>query len=171
MKNSIIRYLFPVIIVLFGFSCENNEAQPTETENPTANPTKNETENECIDGGGGIRGKLITLWCTPDPDPDLAVVEILSDINLGVEWINYYYGVKSPKKIENAVLAILDSAALKNGNWNEVMAYKDSIFYFTYDLNSQHVYFLCEICCPPSKDFAVIQDIVVTSFSSKSCPN
>ena len=124
MKN---LYLFPVIILLLGFSCEKNETQPN--------------KNGCIEG------KLIQQWCAGD---NLGVVKILSDVNLGEEWS------KSLKKYENVVLALLDSVLLKYGkDWNRVIGSKDSIFYFTYDLKTQEPFSMCEYCCPPNKTVLV----------------
>jgi hypothetical protein len=121
------KYIFPAIIFLVGFSCDKNE------------PVK--TDDKC----GENTAKFIRNWCALD---DLAVIEILSNKSLGEDW-NGILG----KTYHHAVLAVLDSTLSKaNDDWSKVMNPSDSVFYFNY-VSEQ--FETCKMCCPPTQTIII----------------
>lgn len=120
-------YLLPTILVLFAFSCDNNE---------------NLNNEKCA------QAKLIQQWC-PDPS-NLAVINIISNISIGEDW------TKDGKMYQNALLAQFDNSLLNsNKNLSELIGSSDSTFYFTYTTQTQDPLNMCYICCPPSKTILI----------------
>jgi hypothetical protein len=114
-------------------------------------------ENENFDHTKCAQVKLIQQWCS-DPS-QLAVIEILSDLNIGEEW------TKGLTTYENVVLAQLDSSLIKNGvDWSSVANSAESIFYLEYTTSIRDPLNMCYVCCPPNKV------ISITSVSSTPCP-
>lgn len=127
MKN-LIRYIFPAIIFLLGFSCDKNETV--------------KTDDKC----GEITAKFIRNWCAFDY---AAVIDILSDKSMGEDW-NGILG----KTYHHAVLALLDSTLIikANEDWRRVMGSSDSVFYFNYVLEQFET---CKMCCPPAQTIII----------------
>jgi hypothetical protein len=104
VKN-LVKYIFPAIICLLGFSCDKNE------------PVK--TDDKC----GENTAKLVWNFCNG------AALEILSDKSIGEEW------TRGGKTYHHAVVAVLDSTLSKaNEDWSGVIGSSDSVFYFNYVL-------------------------------------
>ena len=116
MKN-LIKYIFPTIIFLLGFSCNKSE------------PVK------AVDKCGVGTAKLIRIWCSSNS----GVIDILSDKSIGEDW----FGILG-KTYHHAVLALLDSTLSKaNNDWSKVMNPSDSVFYFNYELTQIYYGLLC----------------------------
>jgi len=128
MKN-LIKYMFPAILLLLGFSCDKSE------------PRK--TDDKC----GDNTAKFIKKWC---PD-DIVVVEILFNESMGEDWTSSY-----GKTYHHAVLAKLESTLLgANGDWSRVIGSSDSVFYFNYVLEQGDYGLACKVCCPPTKNILI----------------